>query len=85
MTGSATHKIFTSTSQYEMSITEDVTEDDFFQLYQDAYLKMIEAYLWVQKQAGMPRPPFRILTKLEVKKELSDIIAWYYSSLNRLN
>ena len=58
MTGSATHKVFTSTSQYEMSITEDVTEDDFFQLYQDAYLKMIEAYLWVQKQAGMPRPPF---------------------------
>jgi hypothetical protein len=79
MTGSATHKVFTSTSNYEMSITEDVIEDDFFQLYQDAYQKMKEVFLNFQKQNGMQPAPFNVITKRQVKKDLSDKVAWYYS------
>lgn len=78
-TGSAKHKIFTSTSYYEMPINEDATEDDFFQLYQDAYQKMMEAFLLFQKKVGMQSAPFNAITKQQVKKDLSDIVAWYYS------
>jgi hypothetical protein len=79
MTGSTTHKVFTSTSHYEMPITEDVTEDDFFQLYRDAFQKMREAFLFFQKQTGMQPAPFNEITKQQVKKDLSDMVAWYYS------
>jgi len=79
MTASASHKVFTSTSNYEISIIDDVSEDDFFQLYKDAYQKMIEAFLFFQKQVGMQLIPIKIITKAQVKKDLSDIVAWYYT------
>ncbi len=79
MTGSATDRVFTSTSNYEMAITEDVTEDDFFQLYQDAYQKMRKAFLFFQKQVGMQPAPFNDITKQQMKKDLSNMVVRYYS------
>jgi len=48
-------------------------------MYKDAYQKMIEAFLFFQKQVGMQLIPIKIITKAQVKKDLSDIVAWYYT------